>query len=218
MKNIPESLETARLAVSNLEDCCWQIVGEIKNAFGVHSTNWGDAYAPDEKTLPAAMQSLAISLDAIASVCEQAANGMARVGLAMPSLPRPEPLAEAQAEKKPLEVILDPPGEDGMVSARFDEATGEWVPDFVDGGHAVSDTEDDREEEDASWRTSDFAEDIDPTPDTPIGTGTITFGGTTPAEPEPATLPVTIPENPEKTGARPRSRRSGGKKAKKKSH
>ncbi len=213
MKNIPESMETARLAVSNLEDCCWQIVGEIENAFGVHSTHWGDAYAPDEKTLPAAMQSLAISLDAIASVCESAANGMARVGLTMPAQPRPEPLAEATpapAQKKPLDVVLDPPGEDGMRSARFDESTGEWVPDFVDGGHAVSDTDDTGdEEEDPTQECKPGSLHIDK--DWLHPSGTMNLTPATP-EPEPAT-----PEPAEgKTGARPRSRRSG-KKAKKKS-
>lgn len=216
MKNIPESMETARLAVSNLEDCCWQIVGEIENAFGVHSAGWNHAYAPDEKTLPAAMQSLAISLDAIAGVCEDAARQMAGAGLPVAMLARPEPA-------KDIVVVLDPPAEDGMRSARFDAPSGEWVPEYVDGGHATAEDSEDEAadttaEEDASWRTSDFADETGPTPDTPIGTGHIIHGPTS-AEPEPATPSVAIPENPvipEKAGPRPRSRRSA-KKPKKKS-
>ncbi len=209
MKNIPESMETARLAVSNLEDCCWQISATIQQAFGIHHEPH-DFAIDGGQSLPGAMHALACSLDAIAVVCEKAANRMGRTGLALPSLPRPEPVVPAPAEKKPLSVVLDPPGEDGMVSARFDEESGEWVPDFVDGGHACTDGEDDstdNDEQDRDWRDRDHTQDYEP--------GTLHENDSFPpaSVPEPAT-----PEPAEgKTGARPRSRRSGSKKSKKKS-
>jgi hypothetical protein len=89
VKNLPASMARATESIINLEDACWQIVGEIGAAFGLAQSNaWEPEYQSGSNTLPGAMQALAVSLDAITSITTAAADVMGSTGLTRASQPR----------------------------------------------------------------------------------------------------------------------------------
>ena len=214
MNNVPESIARATESIINLEDCCWQFIGEVESAFGLHGDEWGPKFQPDSNTLPDAMRALAVSLTAIESVCLAAANAMATAGLPtadgrrrrdhqdddLQPMPQESPAQEATGEEASAQkttiptiptVRCVPPTEDGIAVAQFDMESGQWF---------TRDAEFEEDEEEPSEGTHET---------TPIN-GVHSPGGMQVNHlPATSTTPP-VPEKP--VESRGRERRSKGKK------